>query len=49
MDFFFFFLLCPAGLKAALYEGSVIQLHFSIKTSINVLTLEMVLELSDSV
>lgn len=44
-----FFSLRHADLKAALYEGSVTQLQFSIKTSIDALTLEMVLELSDSV
>lgn len=36
-------------LKEAFYKGSVTQLQFSIKTSIDALTLEMVLELSDSV
>lgn len=45
----FFLLLCHAGLKEAFYKGSVTQLQFSIKTSIEALTLEMVLELSDSV
>ena len=32
------FSLCYAALKAALYEGSVTQLQFSIKTSIDALT-----------